>query len=214
MNECCRSPGPIVFPLYLPRLMGPPGGKETIDTQGNTQPVRVLRFYSPRTKKKWQFGRNRYKLQGYHFWVIRYRCDTCWKPTLYTLWKVIQTRASMWKKGLCRTLEASSSSKGNISKIQSQMLSLQGSNLGISIQRKSLHESALSLHQSEVSSPSDIEQIEDKSQVTGCQTSDIYYRILHSLNTQLVMRIAITTQVCRDQSLLCCLTWSMKRWRL
>ena len=56
-----------------------------IDTQGNTQPVRVLRFYSPRTKKKWQFGRNRYKLQGYHFWVIRYRCDTCWKPTLYTL---------------------------------------------------------------------------------------------------------------------------------
>lgn len=150
----------------------------------------------------------RSKVCSNHFWVIRYRCDTCWKPTLYTLWKVIQTRASMWKEGLRRKLEPSSSSKGNISEIQSQMLSLQGSNLGISIQRKSLHESALSLHQSVVSSPSDIKQ------VTGCQTSDIYYRILHSLNAQFVLRIAITTQVCRDQSLLCCLTWSMKRWRL
>lgn len=120
----------------------------------------------------------------------------------------VTKRSKVWKEGLRRKLEPSSSSKGNISEIQSQMLSLQGSNLGISIQRKSLHESALSLHQSVVSSPSDIKQ------VTGCQTSDIYYRILHSLNAQFVLRIAITTQVCRDQSLLCCLTWSMKRWRL
>ncbi|KAK2552225.1 hypothetical protein P5673_026751 [Acropora cervicornis] len=74
---------PVTRPHCLSSIFakthGPPGGKETVDTQGKTQPVRVLRFYSPGTKKKWQFGRNRYKLQGNRFMTVT---DSLWIPEM------------------------------------------------------------------------------------------------------------------------------------